>query len=393
MARARTTRVDQLAVAYLTSEGRTQTQIAATLGLKQSAVSRLLSKAVGYLDEQKRYRFREDLLAPGELDVILRRVSHKQLGDRLDEVARANGHVRGPVVRVVSSASTDLSADPATRFMSFTSQAAPYVRSLLVREAVQTCGITWGYMLWDLSIALRSLPGQRPWRAARRPIRFTPLSGDPIQNRKDQPPNLTSSNIAAELGRIANADDYRSPWLGLVPAYIPEEFKKRSEVNVIERMIHMVSEYEEIFGSKNKAGIADHLDMILTSVGTAESPLGFGRGRLLAGLGKRLEDLKRQIYGDIGGVLLLRNPSKKSALVKGIELRWKGLVNSHLERCALRAFQEDPLTGRPGVVVLSIGADRAEVIYHAVSRGLINHLVIDQELEKALEALVASAAK
>ena len=97
-----------------------------------------------------------------------------------------------------------------------------------------------------------------------------------------------------------------------------------------------------------------------------------------------------QIHGDIGGVLLPRNADQPSELIQSIERRWKGLKREHLESCARRAFDEDPAVGRPGVIVLAEGEDRADVVLHAVERGLINHLIIDTSLEKALENLIAS---
>ena len=39
----------------------------------------------------------------------------------------------------------------------------------------------------------------------------------------------------------------------------------------------------------------------------------------------------------------------------------------------------------PGVVVVSVGGDKAEIIKECIRRGLINHLVIDMKLADALE--------
>jgi hypothetical protein len=275
--------------------------------------------------------------------------------------------------------------------MDFAHQAAPYVASLLMRDSVKNCGVTWGYMLSDLCIALRQL--NRPARWKKEEVGINPLSGDPIRERsKGESPALTSSNIAAELGRIVNGEQYRAPWLGLVPAFIPEEFSPRA-VAVIDRMVYMVPDYATIFGkekTKPEACLAGRLDMLLTSVGTVENPLGFGNGRLLASLGPKLTALKSEIRGDIGGVLLPRDKTRPSPLVSMIERRWKGIRRGHLQACARRAAGEDPLSGRPGVVLLSLGKERAEAVAAAVAEGLVNHLVVDQELETALEERLAN---
>ena len=55
----------------------------------------------------------------------------------------------------------------------------PMYAPLLMRESVETCGITWAFMLWDLSIGLRAMAVSAPWRP-KRPIRYIPLTGDPL---------------------------------------------------------------------------------------------------------------------------------------------------------------------------------------------------------------------
>jgi len=375
--------VIEAAVAYLTAEGLTQAEIGKILGISQSAVSRLMSEAEKkYLEKP---RFKREALAADLLEDVMRAVGRKELLTSLDRLARAHGNRRGPVVRVFP-----LTGDPSeqslpARFREFTRQAAPYIHSLMNRPSVRLCGVTWGYMLFDLVIALRGI--QAAWKSE--PVQVIPLSGDPFKERKEEPPSLTSSNIAAELGRIINGDSYRAHWLGPVPAFIPEEFDTPSARKVIERWIQLVPDYEEIFGdgSEAHAGLANNLDMLLTSVGTAETPLGFGKGRLLNSLGTQIQNLRDEIYGDVGGILLPRS-SEPSKLVQTITSRWKGIRYDHLARCARRADDDEHYSGRPGIVILSVGKARAEVIAAAVSRGLVNHLVIDQELAEELERIV-----
>ena len=45
---------------------------------------------------------------------------------------------------------------------------------------------------------------------------------------------------------------------------------------------------------------------------------------------------------------------------------------------------ESDRTGKPGVVVVAIGADKASVLREVLSRGWVNELIIDKDLEKAL---------
>ncbi len=378
--------VIEAAVAYLTAEGRTQAEIGKILGISQSAVSRLMSEAEKKYLEKVRPRFKREALPPDLLfEDVMRAVGRKELLTSLDRLARAHGNRRGPVVRVFPLSGVPSEQSLAARFREFTRQAAPYVHSLINRPSVRLCGVAWGYMLFDLAIALRGI--QAAWKSE--PVQVIPLSGDPFKERKEETPSLTSSNIAAELGRIINGASYRAHWLGPVPAFIPEEFDTPSARKVIERWIQLVPDYEEIFGdgSEENTGLANQLDIVLTSVGTADNPLGFGKGRLLNSLGTKIQNLREEIYGDVGGIVLPRasNPSK---LVQTITNRWKGIRYSHMAQCARRADDDEHYSGKPGIVILSVGKERAEVIAAAVSQGLVNHLVIDQELAEELERIV-----
>src|ERR1019366_8642351 len=142
------TEITEMAVAYLAAEGMSQTRIGQSLSLSQSAVSRLLERARKpdrYLEVQAPYRFRRELVDDAAMDAVLRRTSRKLLPKYLKEFARKNDHSCVPAVRVFPS----VQKEGLHRFMDFTQQAAPYVASLVMRDSVRTCGVTWGYMLSD----------------------------------------------------------------------------------------------------------------------------------------------------------------------------------------------------------------------------------------------------
>ena len=126
--------------------------------------------------------------------------------------------------------------------------------------------------------------------------------------------------------------------------------------------------------------------MSLSSVGPAERPLGFGQGRLFETGSVTIDELQNLVIGDIGGVCfprmgLTRFEEKK---LRSVNDRWTGLRHENLSSCAQEARRQDQMTGIPGVVVVSIGKARAKFIHELITFGVINHLIIDDELEEEL---------
>lgn len=101
--------------------------------------------------------------------------------------------------------------------------------------------------------------------------------------------------------------------------------------------------------------------------------------------------LSALVAGDIGGVLIPK-PGLDAAGrrdVDGLNAMWTGVKLKHLQRIAQQAERR----GRPGVIVVSLGDNRAEIIAEAVRCDLINELIVDRPLADALaRALSAHAA-
>ncbi len=386
--------VDALAAAALAAEGKTQIQIAATLKLSQSAVSRLLRQSQGFVEVKRNFRWND--LPAKTAQLVRRRMSHRQIGDRVAHLA-AEHNQPAPTIHVVSMGEAK---EIGEKFDAFAPPAATELRDLL-EDVGGRVGVAWGSTLWHTTQALRAVLPQRPFRQ-RMPIEFVPLCGDPLIDSQERYADRTSSRIVTELSRAANGDEPRPAWLGLVPAFIPRTFLKPSEIKVIDRLIDLVPQYPRIFGpritpsTRMAAPIAGDLHMIITAAGPAKRPLGFGRNPLLGLSDKESETLAENIYGDIGGVLLprLNAPPGKNGqdpsphhLVQECTSRWTGLKIEHLKACAERAFAEQSRS-RPGVTLLSFGASHLEVVLEVVRRGLANHLIVGSDLEEAMvEAL------
>lgn len=395
MPRKRRDELDLLTAAFMAGEGAKQAHIAQVLGLSQAVISRLLHEAEkeGYLHRE--LRFVHERITPQQHAQILEKVSRKELAERLARLTPPHARHRPPILRVFLSDSSE--PGPAA----FARQAAPYVRQLIARS--QICGIAWGGMLWHLCNALRDLNLPAPWAA--HDIRFVPLSGEPLG---DEPLPFSSSILASEFDRIGNArktpetsDSRPRPlYLGAIPAFVPKA-DTEEERKAFWKFLSLSESYAKIFGAHRDATapppsaeppLAWRLDTILTSTGPKARALGFGKeGSILP---KDVPgDLRNWIVGDIGGVCLPEanlRPTEEEQLLE-VTNRWTGLTLEQLTACAQKARLADPVRGHPGVVVISSGEARVEIIEAVVRRGLVNHLIIDQPLAEALNRKLKAA--
>ncbi len=395
--------VEMIAAAYLAGQNRRQIEIAAMLGISQAAVSRYLSRARHqYLREE--VRFLGDTVPPETMQRVLQRVSRNKLSERLERFANRMGR-RAPLLRVFTCATHSLSEAAAKeesaagasernsvrwkRMAELSRQAAPYIRDLILRS--RNCGVTWGGMLSQMAVALQELSIAPPWREDQGRIEIIPLSGEPLG---DQPTTYSSSSIAHSIGLAANGADYNAPSLAMVPAFIPDNFEEAQRSGVW-RLIRLVPAYAQIFGKVHRRQpgeqpLIDNLDMVLTSVGPATRPLGFGRGRLFATGNLKMDDMQKLVIGDMGGVCFERPGLTEAQRGKldGVAERWTGWRREHLDRCASRANGNDPFHGPPGIVIASVGRERAEFLLSAVAAGCVNHLIVDDELCAEMEKLL-----
>jgi Putative sugar-binding domain len=167
--------------------------------------------------------------------------------------------------------------------------------------------------------------------------------------------------------------------------------------------------YTEIFGSdrnpfdserrrsKSKSYTASKLSMILTSVSQNGKPMGDGRGPLFDSSALSETEFRKLVMCDIGGVLIPTRTDLSSAeqrKLKAINDRWTGLTAEHLADCAERGHDAKMKTEQlkvhpPGVVLLAVGANKAECVWAAMKMGYINYLLIDEPLEQELIKLAS----
>jgi len=201
--------------------------------------------------------------------------------------------------------------------------------------------------------------------------------------------------------------------LDFVPAFRPDRYPKEKFDAVLE-FACSVSSYADIFpvpeewlladapreGRKRsrrqrsrpavpdvgQRPLVDHLDAILTSAGSKDQPGRFWSGEFFRQGDIDLTRLRRGALGDLGGSFIV-NPKANKAdrdYVTAVNDRWTGIKETQFLRCAVRAREND----LPGVVMLVVGAVRAEIALQCIKLGLVNHLVLDTHCAQQLSNLL-----
>jgi DNA-binding transcriptional regulator LsrR (DeoR family) len=363
------------AAAYLYSQGNDQAKIGAILGVSQGEVSRLLTAArrEGWIQTRC-------VLPDGATGAVEQLVfsGRNELRDRLRREAERHGAAPVRDIRVLHSGgeATDAAAWDA-RLERFGRLAAARVQELVSRMGL--VGVTWGKSIARVVDGLRLLNPAAPRLS--RPVRFIPLTGEPLTYPD---PETSSSTLAHRLGELFAPGLHSFHSLAAVPAFIPAKFPRKSQTT-IRAFIAEIAGYRMIFERADRDGrpqepLVDRLDTIITGVGTVSPGVS---GRLLddrvGAEGVTKEQLQDRVVGDIGGVFLPR--TARDRVVRGINERWTGVRLEHILGCAQAAARDHT---RAGVVVLAVGAAKAQIMLESVRAGLITELIIDHDLARAL---------
>ncbi|HEY1378982.1 MAG TPA: sugar-binding domain-containing protein [Gemmataceae bacterium] len=376
--RTRDVTLEAQAAAYLYSQGNDQAKIGAVVGVSQGEVSRLLALArrEGWI--QTRCVLPESAVGAVEQLVFTGR---NELRDKLRREAERHGAAPVRDIRVLhSGGESEDAGDWDVRLLRFGRLAAARLQELVPRMGL--VGVTWGKTIARVVDGLRLLNPHAP--PSPRPLRFIPLTGEPLTYPD---PETSSSTLAHRLGEIFNPGLHALHSLAAVPAFIPAKFPRKSQATIRD-FIAEIAGYRTIFERADADGrpqepLVDRLDTIITGVGTVSPGVS---GRLLddrvVAEGVTKEQLQERAVGDIGGVFLPRHA--RDRVVNGINERWTGVRLEHILRCATAAAHDH---SRAGVVVLAIGAAKAQITLASIRAGLITELILDHDLARALLAL------
>ena len=377
--------LDALKAAYyrVHDPGLTQDQIASKAGLgTQAQVSRLLRDARENKVLLEVFRFPADLSAEDRLEVVnsfFRR--HGRLEEALVQRSRRlrNGQSRGgwPFKRlhVVAAPGLENEKDGRLRaFQSFGMSAAGIVAGDI--DEVDMCCVAWGR---TIATTVEHVPtsSTSDWEK-----QFIPIAGEPTNH---EPSGVSPSDAARKLA-LAWPDSTSLSLRG-VQARIPKSVHDNGGGPAARELIEYSNSYRQIFGPSGPADpLISDVPMILTGIGNVDTSK-----RNIAGVGPDpwyLEteeaegvNVLESAVGNIGGVWIAKNdiPSEDKQRVAQVNERWLGAQYDDFRGCSQGA---DLARRRPGVVVLAVEPDKADIILEALH--LINVLIVSRQLAEKL---------
>jgi DNA-binding transcriptional regulator LsrR (DeoR family) len=259
-------------------------------------------------------------------------------------------------------------------FSTFGANAAEIVASYI--DYADTCCVAWGRTVHDTVRHVRTrTPGLKKT--------FLPITGEPTNY---EPNGISPSDAAQMLAAAWPGSVYLS--LRGVQARIPKSVYERGNDGIARELARESDNYRRIFGPSDNQDrpLMGQVAMILTGIGDAQTS---GRASGVTGLEDPwwLETAKAEgrdvlslATGNIGGIWIPRQDATADERhsIEQMNERWLGAEHGHFERCSLRGGTPD----RPGVVVVAVEPEKAEIILEALY--LMNVLIISRHLADAL---------
>jgi DNA-binding transcriptional regulator LsrR (DeoR family) len=274
---------------------------------------------------------------------------------------------------------TDVGRAAAAWFTETLSQARPPVRRV---------GVLWGKTVKAFVDHVEAL--EPAARGAGPRVEVVPLAGQPYYHEEEaNPVELAATHLAARLAAALNGAGGRQIDLP-IPACIPVDFAE-PERETLWRFFRSLPSYRRVFGASERGeGLADDLDAIVTSCGSAS--LDYADPWLEARAsaeGVSRERWQELVVGDMGG-LVFGAGRGDDGKAEAMNRRWLGAQKRHFAKCARAAARS--AGSRPGVVLIAHGRSKAPVVLRAIREQLVNTLVIDDDCASALEKQVKTCA-
>jgi len=382
--------------AYLAGELKlSHKEVAGRMSISASNVSRLLSRAarLGCYVERVVRDFVPQGVTPHRLEQLRTPSEAQRLVEALASIRTDTGvGVRSVRVFPGGARHTGGGAFDEQHLVEFGRWAAPHVAGLIGHCDV--VAVTWGTTISRIidGIELQATPHVERARTI-----VVPVCAE-VEDFAGKP--QSSSVLASRLQEVMSGGGGERPMLTRIPAFIPRRFLDTERERGVREMIGASPSYCRIFGgagrkgrrSADGGGLVARASMLLTSVGSAEHPVGLNYNELLDAGDITPKKLKQLVVGDIGGILIHRLGKGTTAdEVLQLNRMWTGLQFDALKSLAVTAQMAAPPPFKPGVVVACCGRNRAEILEAVVRRGLVNELILDDDAAIALHERLTGA--
>jgi hypothetical protein len=350
-----------------------QTEIGHVLGgLSQPQVSRLLAHA-----EKKSYlvieqRFASELFSENWIRKIDDLLAPTGLTAALNAYCKLLG-IHTPRIRVFESGPGNTECALAQRRARFGRTAAGRLIELI--EKSSNVGVAWGRTIKALTDGIAA--SRQPLNK-KRDITFAPVCAELVSLAQQ---GYSSSRLADNLDETFNKNAGHGPRLTGIPAYIPRHYDAEMRASIW-RFISDTPGHHNVFSGPD--ALIHRMDMLISSVGSANTPvLGSFEELVLAG-GLKAYDLRQLVIGDLGGILIPKTglSQTKQELIDDLNGLWTGIKTEHVHGIADRAFADQSLSG---VVVVAIQKERGDTAFELIGRGLVNELILDQSAAAQLQ--------
>lgn len=370
----------KLKAAILVEEGYTQSAIATRLGVSQSYVSQQLKEVMDDWLVRQRPR----------LDVERTPFTDEQV-QRYRAELTVNTTLLDQLKELDPRDDSDIELNVYANRDQLDRGAADLLSTLLKRSRLT--GVSYGRTIHGVVSMLDESRAARDYRVI-------PICGDPTHLINQQQHELSASNIAAAIQeRMAAMPNKPLPSLSGVPAYVPRELMRYAGAkSSVMSYIRRIPGYAAIFDGPQSLSL--ELDTLLTGVGgigrTEAASSDFIRERLAQEPGLTFAELNQICIGDLGGILIPRH-AKFRKEIDELNSGWTGLTLKHLAQIRDNATKRKA----PGVIVIThsnvwdksneLVVNRARVLSNAIAAGLVDRLVIDQQLASMLEDEIPAA--
>lgn len=341
-------------------------------GLSQPQVSRLLAHA-----EKENYliieqRFANELFSDDWIRKIDELLAPSGLTSDLNEYCKRAG-ISAPQIRVFESGPGNTEVALEQRRARFGRTAAGRLIELIEKSSI--VGVAWGRTIKSLT---EGIAASRHPLKKNRDIIFTAVCAELVSLAQH---GYSSSRLAGSLDETFNNVSGESPQLTGFPAYIPRHYDKEMSASIW-RFISDTPGHHRVFSGPD--ALISRMDMLISSIGSANTPVLGSFEELVSASGLRANDLRQLVIGDLGGILIPKTglSKAKQKLVNDLNDLWTGIRTEHVYGIAERAFADNSLSG---VVVVALQTERGNTAFELIDRGLVNELIVDHAAAAQLQ--------